>query len=214
MVVTSIRLPSCRSARPRCGPPDARGAPRRRAGRPPSGPGEGRGRHDPAAFYWHPCRESASPLARSMTLRLHKPFANAAFSARRRCGTSHLGRHADRPLSSPIFPRIPARFCGSPPASASRRISIEPAGFPTTDRAFRRAGMDYLDQVTIVRHASWAAFEAWRRGSNARLVLFTTRAASVLSRPFEFRRGRCAAVRPRIRRRARPQSMRRPTRGS
>ena len=31
---------------------------------------------------------------------------------------------------------------------------IEPAGFPVTDRAFRRAGMDYLDQVTIVRHAA------------------------------------------------------------
>ncbi len=39
---------------------------------------------------------------------------------------------------------------------------IEPAGFPTSDRAFRRAGMDYLDQVNIVRHASWDAFEAWR----------------------------------------------------
>ena len=42
---------------------------------------------------------------------------------------------------------------------------IEPAGFPTSDRAFRRAGMDYLDQVALVRHASWAAFEAWRRGA-------------------------------------------------
>ena len=31
---------------------------------------------------------------------------------------------------------------------------IEPAGFPVSDRAFRRAGMDYLDQVAIVRHAS------------------------------------------------------------
>ena len=40
---------------------------------------------------------------------------------------------------------------------------IEPAGFPTSDRAFRRAGMDYLDQVSIARHASWDAFEAWRR---------------------------------------------------
>ena len=39
---------------------------------------------------------------------------------------------------------------------------IEPAGFPITDRAFRRAGMDYLEQVTLVRHASFAAFEAWR----------------------------------------------------
>jgi tRNA (cytidine/uridine-2'-O-)-methyltransferase len=53
---------------------------------------------------------------------------------------------------------------------------IEPAGFPVSDRAFRRAGMDYLDQVTITRHASWAAFEDWRRGAGLRLVLLTTRA--------------------------------------
>jgi len=53
---------------------------------------------------------------------------------------------------------------------------VEPAGFPVTDRAFRRAGMDYLDQVTIVRHASFAAFETWRRGAELRLVLMTTAA--------------------------------------
>jgi tRNA (cytidine/uridine-2'-O-)-methyltransferase len=53
---------------------------------------------------------------------------------------------------------------------------VEPAGFPVTDRAFLRAGMDYLDQVTIVRHASWEAFETWRRTAGLRLVLFTTRA--------------------------------------
>ncbi len=55
---------------------------------------------------------------------------------------------------------------------------IEPAGFPTTDRAFRRAGMDYLDQVDILRHPTWEAFEAWRSGASARLILFTTRARS------------------------------------
>lgn len=53
---------------------------------------------------------------------------------------------------------------------------VEPAGFPVTDRAFRRAGMDYLDQVTIVRHASFAAFEDWRRERGLRLVLMTTAA--------------------------------------
>jgi tRNA (cytidine/uridine-2'-O-)-methyltransferase len=53
---------------------------------------------------------------------------------------------------------------------------IEPAGFPTSDRAFRRAGMDYLDQVQLVRHVTWAAFEAWQRERTLRLVLFTTRA--------------------------------------
>ena len=51
---------------------------------------------------------------------------------------------------------------------------IEPAGFPVSDRHFRRAGMDYLDQVTIVRHVDWTAFEEWRRGKAARLILFTT----------------------------------------
>ena len=55
---------------------------------------------------------------------------------------------------------------------------IEPAGFPTSDRAFRRAGMDYLDQVELVRHVSWEAFEAWRQAHGLRLVLFTTRAAT------------------------------------
>ena len=54
---------------------------------------------------------------------------------------------------------------------------IEPTGFPSSDRAFRRAGMDYLDQVALRRHASWTVFEDWRRAEKLRLVLFTTRAA-------------------------------------
>jgi tRNA (cytidine/uridine-2'-O-)-methyltransferase len=54
---------------------------------------------------------------------------------------------------------------------------IEPAGFPVSDRAFRRAGMDYLDQVALTRHPSWPDFERWRRAQGLRLVLFTTKAA-------------------------------------
>jgi tRNA (cytidine/uridine-2'-O-)-methyltransferase len=54
---------------------------------------------------------------------------------------------------------------------------IEPAGFPISDRAFRRAGMDYLDQVALVRHISWDAFDIWRRQASLRIVLFTTRAS-------------------------------------
>jgi tRNA (cytidine/uridine-2'-O-)-methyltransferase len=55
---------------------------------------------------------------------------------------------------------------------------IEPAGFVTSDRAFRRAGLDYLDAVALVRHASWRDFETWRRVEGHRLVLFTTAAAT------------------------------------
>jgi tRNA (cytidine/uridine-2'-O-)-methyltransferase len=53
---------------------------------------------------------------------------------------------------------------------------VEPAGFPVSDRAFRRAGMDYLDRATIVHHACWQDFEAWRTHDGSRLILFTTRA--------------------------------------
>jgi tRNA (cytidine/uridine-2'-O-)-methyltransferase len=53
---------------------------------------------------------------------------------------------------------------------------IEPAGFPVSDRAFRRAGLDYLDAVKIERHISFAAFDAWRTAQARRLVLLTTKA--------------------------------------
>jgi len=65
---------------------------------------------------------------------------------------------------------------------------IEPAGFPTTDRAFRRAGMDYLGEVDLIRHASFDAFEAWRADADARLILFTTHATTSYLQHL-FRRG-------------------------
>jgi len=65
---------------------------------------------------------------------------------------------------------------------------IEPAGFPVSDRAFRRAGMDYLDQVSLTRHPSWPDFERWRAVHDLRLVLFTTKAAvSYLDHCYEAR---------------------------
>jgi tRNA (cytidine/uridine-2'-O-)-methyltransferase len=54
---------------------------------------------------------------------------------------------------------------------------VEPAGFDVSDRNFRRAGLDYLDHLDITRHASWRAFEEWRRTGGLRLVLATTKAA-------------------------------------
>jgi tRNA (cytidine/uridine-2'-O-)-methyltransferase len=53
---------------------------------------------------------------------------------------------------------------------------IGPTGFPSTDRAFRRAGMDYLDQVALTRHISWTAFDDWRRAQGLRLILLSTQA--------------------------------------
>jgi tRNA (cytidine/uridine-2'-O-)-methyltransferase len=65
---------------------------------------------------------------------------------------------------------------------------VEPAGFPVSDKSFRRSGMDYLDQVAWTRHDDFAVFERWRRGEHRRLVLMTTRAALPYT-DFAFRPG-------------------------
>ena len=51
---------------------------------------------------------------------------------------------------------------------------VEPCGFPWSDRALKRAGMDYAAIANVTRHADWAAFEAALAG---RLALFTTTGA-------------------------------------
>lgn len=54
---------------------------------------------------------------------------------------------------------------------------IGPTGFDMSERALRRSGLDYLDHVRLLRHASWADFEAWRSQNGHRLILLTTRAS-------------------------------------
>jgi tRNA (cytidine/uridine-2'-O-)-methyltransferase len=56
---------------------------------------------------------------------------------------------------------------------------IEPAGFDLSDRNLRRAGLDYLSTVALRRHLDWNHFEAWRKDSGRRLVLASTKAASI-----------------------------------
>lgn len=51
---------------------------------------------------------------------------------------------------------------------------IGPAGFDLSDRALKRAGMDYLAMAALCRHDDWSAFDEFRRAQKRRLVLFTT----------------------------------------
>lgn len=51
---------------------------------------------------------------------------------------------------------------------------IEPAGFQWSLKSFRRAGMDYIDQVSITRHDSYARFMTDM--AERRVVLATTKA--------------------------------------
>lgn len=54
---------------------------------------------------------------------------------------------------------------------------IEPCGFTFSDRALRRAGLDYIEYADVRRHVNFDAFEDWRRAEGRRLVLMTTRAS-------------------------------------
>lgn len=54
---------------------------------------------------------------------------------------------------------------------------IEPAGFDISDRALKRAGMDYLEMTALTRHVDFAHFEKWRHDESRRMILFSTRAS-------------------------------------
>ncbi|AVX03785.1 tRNA (cytidine(34)-2'-O)-methyltransferase [Maritalea myrionectae] len=54
---------------------------------------------------------------------------------------------------------------------------IHPTGFLFSQKAFRRAGMDYLDQVDLKEHNSFDAFNEWRQEQGKRLVLLTTKSS-------------------------------------
>jgi tRNA (cytidine/uridine-2'-O-)-methyltransferase len=49
---------------------------------------------------------------------------------------------------------------------------IEPTGFFFSDARMKRAGMDYIGQAVMVRHADWFAFQ---RCLQKRLILLTTK---------------------------------------
>lgn len=103
----------------------------------------------------------------------------------------------DSPLRLALYqPDIPQntgtmlRACACLGVAAS---IIEPAGFPMSDKHFRRAGMDYLDKVALLRHASFADFMLWRTQMQAeqgghRLLLLTTQGATQYT-DFAFAKG-------------------------
>jgi tRNA (cytidine/uridine-2'-O-)-methyltransferase len=74
-----------------------------------------------------------------------------------------------------VAPQIPpntgtvARLCG---ALCTKLHLVEPLGFDVSEKAVRRAGLDYWDEVDITVHGSLAALRAFKPGR--RLVLVET----------------------------------------
>ncbi|WP_079638962.1 tRNA (cytidine(34)-2'-O)-methyltransferase [Sphingopyxis flava] len=58
---------------------------------------------------------------------------------------------------------------------------IEPCGFPFSEAALRRAGMDYAARADVRRHADWGAFSHWAKDADKRVVLLTTAGATPLT---------------------------------
>ena len=52
---------------------------------------------------------------------------------------------------------------------------IEPTAFPWDDAKIRRSAMDYIDHVTLYKHASWNAFKNHYQGR--RIILLTTKSS-------------------------------------
>ena len=57
---------------------------------------------------------------------------------------------------------------------------IEPCGFPFSDGALKRAGMDYAVRANVRRHADWSGFHQLSAEAGRRLVLLTTAGATPL----------------------------------
>lgn len=74
-------------------------------------------------------------------------------------------------------PDIPQNLGAAIRLAACLRLGldvIEPCGFPLTDRALKRAAMDYGEHARMTRHASLAAFLAAPEREGGRLVLIET----------------------------------------
>ncbi len=54
---------------------------------------------------------------------------------------------------------------------------IEPTGFPWSDKALKRAGLDYWELADVIRHVSWETYLTCRPVSAGRLILLTTKSA-------------------------------------
>ena len=57
---------------------------------------------------------------------------------------------------------------------------IEPCGFPFSDHALKRAGMDYAVRANVRRHADWSSFYTSAIAADLRQVLLTTAGATPL----------------------------------
>ena len=65
-----------------------------------------------------------------------------------------------------------------PPNTGCALHLIEPLGFSMDDKLLQRAGLDYHEHASVLRHASWNTFLAAAQPDATRLFAFTTRGSA------------------------------------
>jgi tRNA (cytidine/uridine-2'-O-)-methyltransferase len=78
-------------------------------------------------------------------------------------------------LLNPEIPQNTGNIGRTAAATGCRLHIIHPIGFEMTEKAFRRAGLDYWHLVDCVEHESWEAFLRDEAPAPGRLWLYTTR---------------------------------------
>jgi tRNA (cytidine/uridine-2'-O-)-methyltransferase len=76
-------------------------------------------------------------------------------------------------LHEPEIPNNTGNIGRTCVATGCRLHLVHPLGFDTSEKACRRAGLDYWPRLDVAEHADWAAYR--REARPARLWLFSTR---------------------------------------
>jgi tRNA (cytidine/uridine-2'-O-)-methyltransferase len=87
-------------------------------------------------------------------------------------------------LYQPEIPQNTGNIGRSCAVLGARLHLIRPFGFRLHDPQFRRAGMDYLEQIELVEHASWNNFCAGLDSSTR--VILTSGAGKTVYSSFEY----------------------------
>jgi tRNA (cytidine/uridine-2'-O-)-methyltransferase len=87
-------------------------------------------------------------------------------------------------LYQPEIPQNTGNIGRSCAVLGARLHLIRPFGFRLHDPQFRRAGMDYLEQIELVEHASWNNFCAGLDSSTR--VILTSGAGQTVYSSFEY----------------------------
>ena len=76
-------------------------------------------------------------------------------------------------LHSPQIPPNTGNIARTCAATNTTLHLIKPIGFDLSDKAVKRAGLDYWDLLSLVVHESWPAFLSYKSGHPGKLVAYS-----------------------------------------